>query len=346
MNYRKKITILSSTLGILIIVYFLLLLLSPRSPRQIDEKLIGNLSVEDVVRIELDLDGDSLISLSGTEENWTIAIGDDFFPARYDRISSFLENIAALQIERRVTDNVDVAENFDLDSDSAKKITLYNADNSSLFSLLTGKSAPTNNRRYAQLDEASDILLVSDEIGFYLQQSENYWSALGIYPDSLDGEQVVSISIDANNLILADAENPLSIQYSINREVDAWTAGEEYLDALSTDDADSDATRSLDTEKIDRVIDSLLNLDGAEFVVTGLTDLITELDMPAATIGFTLDNGQRYGLEIGARDPENTQRFFARPIYPNASRQYSYYTSVWNLERIMQPLDGLLSDDE
>ena len=344
MSYVKRHSVLALVLALTVVSYVagLVLLPRPRSARNDTTALLDRLRIDDVAAVEL-MNSAQLgaTRLQRLDEGWGVEISGYLFPAAEARIDGFLSTLDELNIVRRVTSDEAALVDFELDTiegqSGGQSLALFDTDNMPLAQLILGKIDAAGDV-FVRFSDESSVYLVPNDVQFYIDQDDTYWSSLGLFPSDLSGSEVSSIRVVANNFQIRSDQPLLQADYTLVRQASLDESGWSVA---------GDSTIVLDSFNVDSLASALVAASGVAFA----PDSSPSLNEPAARIDFTLDDGREWQLAIGDPAADDESRFFVRPFGDDLSgyddgSSFSYYMSVWSLERMLQSLDALLPESE
>ena len=186
-----------------------------------------------------------------------------------------------------------------------------------LTDIIAGKAAAGGGNDYVRLGQSNDVVLSNRSFDYYLNVEDKFWSYLRIFPEDLEGQSLMRITVDS--------AEPLHYTLVLDAEQqNLWRiAGQPQL--------------SLDNAKVDLLANNLADLEGTEFAAAvdraeaGLTD-------PAARILLSTQDDKDFRLLIGGTAGED-QLYVALEDGP-----YIYKVSEWRLKGILKPVDDLLEE--
>ena len=321
LSFRRKVLILGAIIAVLAAAYVLGLVFSPArmGRREAETPLLPDLNRNQrdlVAAVELSGEEGSL-KLVKNEESWVLPGGAREYPASQSRIAAFFNFLAETKRTRVVTDNPQAWPDFGVGDEARRRIRLLDGAGNILTDIIVGKAAAGGGNDYVRLGDSNDVVLSNRSFDYYLNVEDKFWSYLRIFPEDLEGQSLMRISVDS--------PGPLHYTLVLDAEQqNLWrVAGQPQL--------------PLDNAEVDLLANNLADLEGTEFAAAvdraeaGLTD-------PAARILLSTQDDKDFRLLIGGAAGED-QLYVALEDGP-----YIYKVSEWRLKGILKPVDDLLEE--
>jgi hypothetical protein len=256
---------------------------------------------------------------------WVLPGGDPEYPASEAKISGFFDFLADLKRTRVVTDNPETWAEFELGREALKRIQLLDRSGAKIVEIIVGKPAIGGGDDYVRLADSNEIVQLSSSFSYYLNVEEKFWSHLRIFPEELDGQTLMRITVQSTVVFSDGTPGPLNYTLVLNPQPpNLW----QFLDRPET---------TLDAEMIDQLAGSLADLEGAEFARSVTTEE-AGLTTPSARILFSTMDGRDFQLLIGGTAGEN-QFYVARE-----QGGYIYQVSEWRMKRILINQEELVAE--
>ena len=321
LSFRRKVLILGAIIAVLAAAYVLGLVFSPArmGRREAETPLLPDLNRNQrdlVAAVELSGEEGSL-KLVKNEESWVLPGGAREYPASRSRIDAFFNFLAETKRTRVVTGNPQAWPDFGVGDEARRRIRLFDGAGNILTDIIVGKAAAGGGDDYVRLGDSNDVVLSNRSFDYYLNVEDKFWSYLRIFPEDLEGQSLMRISVDS--------PGPLHYTLVLDAEQrNLWrVAGQPQL--------------PLDNAEVDLLANNLADLEGTEFAAAvdraeaGLTD-------PAARILLSTQDDKDFRLLIGGAAGED-QLYVALEDGP-----YIYKVSEWRLKGILKPVDDLLEE--
>jgi hypothetical protein len=312
MEYKKRLTVLLSIIGVLAAAYISTVVFTPelsgsRSSSYVwlDSKLAAR-----TVRIMINTPGTE-VELVKKNNQWFVLNNDKEYPARAMRVEDFIGIFTTRSAWTVRSTSASSHERLGLDS-SASRVTLY-GENTTLLDLLLGNEDVTgseiNVRRYGQNEVRSGNNLISS----YAGGEANSWYNLRLIPETEDGK----IALDSVQRISVYSGGSAQVFSRKNRQ---WTVS--GIDAAK-----------LDQGAIDGYIKAVLNAEGEDFS-GGIASTDPMFDYSRITLELgngsirtirlseANDSGQRYANVIGSAGDANSD--------------YVYVIASWAAQRLFR----------
>lgn len=191
MDYRTKVTVLSTLLGALSLTAILGLVFSQQSlaQRQAQEPLLAGFVTGSVLGLEMD--NDLRLEKQGA---WSLSYQGKAFPASVERIDTYLKTLSALQRERLVTAEGD-GQAFGLNA-NFKTLKVLGADQRILYELQVGGANELGDKVYVRLGGSKQIWQTDRGFARTLDLDFNTWADLALFPGK-KGADLIRIAFDS-----------------------------------------------------------------------------------------------------------------------------------------------------
>jgi hypothetical protein len=315
MRYEKKVIVLSSSLAVLLLAWGAGMIFSPErvAARAESAKLIAGKSA-DIAAISIK-NGAVAIELAKSGSSWAIVDGAAKLPAQSTRVSSFLDDLAAISRLRVVAKSKESWAGFQLDDAKAKRATLKNAAGKVVADIYLGGYGPTGSEVYLRKGGSDSSYLVETGLNSYLNASRSSWLDLRVL-GGLKETDLQSIALKSSIALDGKGKAPLKLDYSLRRDGKAWKSGAAAIDA----------------EAVSALLRSVIGLQGEDYVTSPPPEAFAAIQ---ARVGLELGNGMSQAIEVGAL--EGNERFYAR-VSGGASAAASpvFTVSAYNLRSILK----------
>lgn len=305
MRYEKKVIVLSSVLGALLLIWVCGLVFSPErvAARSESAKLIAG-KASDVASISIKGSDGATIELQKSGSSWILADGSVKLPVQAQRAQSFLDDLGAISRLRVVARSKDSWAGFDLDEAKAKKATLKDASGKTLADLYFGSYGPTGSDIYLR-KAGSDLSYVAESgIASYFSSGRASWLDLKLL-GSLKESDVQSFSLKSG-IVLEKGKSAIALDYSIRRDGQGWKSG---------------SGGGLDAEAVSSLLRGILALQGEDYVPAPPPDAFKKVQ---ASISLQLGNGSSKVIDIGMSAGED--RFYGAVAGSGLTLQVSTYS--------------------
>jgi hypothetical protein len=315
MRYEKKVLVLSSVLAALLLIWGAGLLFSPErvAARSESAHLLAG-KPADVASISLKSPGGTALDFQKSGADWVLVDGAAKLPAQAKRLSSFVDDIAAIARLRVVARSKDSWSGFQLDEAQAKHAILKDASGKTMADLYFGGYGPTGSESYIR-KASSDLSYMADTgIASYFGSDRSSWLDLKVLGE-LKAEDIQSLSVKSS-IALEKGKPALSLDYSLRREGKLWKSGAAQIDA----------------EAVSSLLRSVANLRGEDYVAAPPPESFAKID---ARLGLELGSGSSRVIEVGA--PAGADRFYARV----AGGSLVFAVSSYSLKSVLKSLAEL-----
>jgi hypothetical protein len=331
LTFKRKVLILGVCIAVLAGTYVLGLVFSPArvGRREAESPLLVGFDRqlrERVAEIRIESDsGSREIVKSG--ESWILPEGEQEFPASEIKVDAFLDFLGELTRMRLVTSNPDAWEEFEVHNEAPKRIRLLDSAGEEIVEIIVGKTAVGSSENYVRLAGSNEILLANRSFDYYLNVEERFWAYLRIFPEDLEGQNIMRITVDSE--LRSDDEVGEDLSYTLVLGSDqgaAWKLVE-------------NPQIELDNSKVDLLAGNLADLEGSEFVHAGAAGETGFSDPSARILISTLDD-RDFRLLVGG-DAGNDQYYVT---VENGA--FSYKVSAWRVKSVLKSIDELRREGE
>jgi hypothetical protein len=299
MTFRARVTVYGSIAGALAVLYVLGLVFAPgRATRP--APLLPGLRPAAVSAVEIS--GAELVVLQkNAADVWVVIQGGGEFPARSERVESFLVELEQSRSVRRVTSDEELYDRFGLAQGAGTQLTLTlvgSGEAPQSVSLVVGNASAEPDLTYVRVAGEPEVWTTDGRFAFYLRQPVAYWSYLRLFPEDVLAQGIVAIEARA----LEGDETPFD--YSLTRIVDGtderWVRGEIPIETATPG-------RSVDEATVSSLVRSLADLVARQFAGSD-----ADAALPVGRISFTMDDGREFAVELRRAG----ETYFALPSGP------------------------------
>ncbi|MDR1215251.1 MAG: DUF4340 domain-containing protein [Treponema sp.] len=302
MTYNKKLTILSSLVGVLAIVYIGTLVFDPEQMNTRDAAFawLDAKSVPQVSGIEISNSNDK-INLAKKDGIWFVENDGWEYPAKDARVSdliSLLSKKDAYPVRGRESASF---ERLGLTEDKASKLVIR-GENTVFLNMFVGNEAVTG-QVYLRKNGLNEVRGGSDSLNSYIAGSKISWYNLRLFPEA---EKLTVNLVQSINVALP----PLIVTFA--RVEGGWTVNGE----------------NVDTVRVESYVRGILDAEGEDFAATPVpTDSIE------GKIVLQLGDGTDRIISVSALSDANKRNATI------SSSDYVYTLSQWTLDRLFKSVD-------
>ena len=328
-SFQRKVLILGVCIAVLAGTYILGLVFSPArvGRREAEAPLIAGFERQQrdavaEIRIRSD-EGQRILLKEG--DSWTLPGAEKEYPASATRIDALLGFISDLARTRIVTNNPEAWEEFQVGQEAVKRIQLLDSGGDELAEIIVGKPAVGSENNYVRLGGSNETILTNRSFDYYLNVAERFWAYLRIFPEDLEGQSIMRITVDSS--LRFEEQGPDSLRYTLvlsSGQPAVWTVAER-------------SEVELDNSKIDLLANNLADLEGTEFA-HGVGDQESGLSAAAARILISTVDGRDYRLLVGA-EAGDEQYYVALE-----NGDYIYQVAQWRIKGILKDIEDLRAE--
>ncbi len=321
MEQKRKIIVLSSILGVLVLSFLFGRIFSTdkqyRNTYEIN--LFSKINKEDIYSLELfSAETSTLLVKDGT--GWKVIINGRNFPADEKKVDEFLQKLLNLKTKRFVTDNEERYTDFNI-APEKERIVLYGAEGDVLEEVLLGKGEDVQGE-YIKASGSKSVFGVDADFGFYVGRDTAYWSDLRVFPGELQEKEIIRIDLFAENLRVSEDGPPVTADLSL-------FAADENGRLVWKLEGNEDA--SIQQNTVTQIINAFTGLRAEQFS----PGPVNSAGAPLAAAEVTAGDDTKYVLRVEERLDG------AGFLCTTDSASYGYNINNWNLARIFKTEEEL-----
>jgi hypothetical protein len=303
MRYEKKVAILAGSLAALLLAWGLGLVFSPgnSSSRSEAAKLLSAKAAE-VASVSLASSPNASIELAKSSSSWELVDSGVKLPAQGSRVSSFLDEVAAVSRLSPIARSKESWAGLGLDEVAAKHAVFKDAKGKVLADFYVGSYGPTGSEVFVRRAGSDESYSVQSTLSSYLESARSNWLDLQVMAGLKDTD-VQSFSVKSDILLDAKGKARTKLDYEIKRDGKGWKLG------------GSGSAASLEPEEVASLLRSLSTLQGEDYIAQPPADAFASL---SARVALELGSGKSKVLEVGTLEKAATGaaggegRFYAR----------------------------------
>lgn len=226
MDYRTKVTVTGSLLGVLTLTAVLGWVFSQQAvvSRQIQEPLLAGYQIPEVTGLELD----NGVVLNKTSA-WGLTYRGKAYPVSTERVETYLKTLSTLQRERLVTRGEDVAA-FGLDK-GFRTLKILGAGGKTVADLQIGGSNDLGDKTYVRFAGAKEVWQTDRGFSRTLELDFNTWADLSLFPGKKEGD-LTRIAFDSR---IETADKTVYSPFDLVKLTDTKIHWEDRLSQASTE---------------------------------------------------------------------------------------------------------------
>jgi len=226
------------------------------------------------------IDAQSVISIARAEGGWDLLVDDGRYPARYDRIEPFVDEVESGRVVREVTDDPALHEDFGVTEALARRVVIETGPGA--VELLFGTSGDRADSIYVREPGEDSVVLARAAVDFYLRQPASFWAYLRVFPEDVVAATIVRVGLRTGPGAIAIIGDPGYTGLELVRDPEErWV--------LSTDAGAAEAAQL----EGDRLARNLADLVGDGFYEGPVAGFI-----PVAGLAFSASDGREFSADI------------------------------------------------
>jgi hypothetical protein len=322
MQFQRKVQILITLIIILSLTLFSTFIFNPeaRTVRQATGVLLDSKKVQLITKIEIkEPTKPALTFIKRTGVWYTLRDGKDY-PVKHERIEDFLKPFSKPAFLPQRSSSAQTHERLGLGAASASRVTFWGEGaEKPVLDMYFGSMDATGKEIYFRLADSDTVKSVEDRFSSYIQSSPQSWYDLRLFPQS--GTQGMKPELVQRIIWTSDSK----VSFSISRSGPAkWDGKGDNLEG-----------KELDTNKIDTLLQDLINATGEDF--TEVVDQHTKATQ--VTIAAELGDGRTKKVTIRS-DPETRTHWVTSSDTP-----YTYTLSEWQYNRLVKDSTYFIKTD-
>ncbi|MBN2551465.1 MAG: DUF4340 domain-containing protein [Spirochaetales bacterium] len=332
LSFQRKVLIMGVCIAVLTAAYVLGVVFSPARTgrREAEAPLIPgfNRRIREQVA-EIHIAGEQgARKVVKRGDSWVLPAAERDFPASAARVDTFLDFLADMARRRVVTDNPEAWQEFEVQSDASRRIQLLDSAGDVLSEIIVGKTAAGGADNYVRVGNGNEVLLADRSFDYYLNPEEKFWAHLRIFPDDLEGQSIMRITVDSTLRFEEEAEGQ-DLKYTLvlsSEQPAVWNV----VDLPEGE---------LDNQKVDLLASNLADLEGTEFA-HGVGPVEAGLENPAASILISTEDGRDFRLFIGG-EAGGDQYYAALE-----DGQLIYKVAEWRVKGLLKDIGQLRAEPD
>ncbi|MDR1866986.1 MAG: DUF4340 domain-containing protein [Treponema sp.] len=298
MTYQKKITILSSAAGILIVLLVLSVMFDPERVNRRSAALVW-LNARQLVQassIELtSTDSDEQIILQRSDSVWFALRDNTMYPVKQARVEDLLHLLSTKSHYPIYSNSTKSHIQLGVDSAQASHIIVSDS-NATLLDLLVGVNNASGTGSYFRINGEDSVRVGQNALASYAKSNFLSWCDLRLLPDTVNVEQVQRLMLTGQDYI-----EP----FVLVRNEKTWVCD----------------GQTVDTQKVETYIRTVLNAEGE--------NINQMLPSEEYRLSVELDDGTVRVILLGSADEYNRRTATVR------GSLYAYPLSAWTTARFL-----------
>ncbi len=182
-----KRTIIIQAIAVLVLLVTLVIgQVAGKTRRDQGPETVSDIIGKDIDYVTLELSGveSEDISLTAIDGRWMVeGPGGVTRVARQERIEDLVETVFDNPIIRKASSNAQNPEEYGLGSDPLNILRIFDQQRSLITAVHFGNVASDTAEQFIGFENSSTVYTVPTSTGFYLEQSETYWTELRVWPE-------------------------------------------------------------------------------------------------------------------------------------------------------------------
>lgn len=272
-RYRRKLVFLAALTAGLALAVAGGVVFSPqaRSARAARGRLIYA-KPDEVVRVEISGGPESLV-FERYAGSWSLVTGAERYPARAERVESFLEAVGAVRTLEAAARSRDAWKSYGLGSDESRRVRFIGSDGKSLAGFYVGRYSANGADSYVRREGDDRSCRVAASMASRLPSDRKSWLDLRAFGESVPPEDVQRLRVQGR------------VRFSDGKYYGAAFSLTRSLSSLWR----SDEIPELDPAAADRFVRSVMNAEAEDYSPDGLISateagLHLELELGGGTL--------------------------------------------------------------
>ncbi len=236
------------------------------------------------------------------------------FPSDSAAISQLLETLLKIKKSTLVSENPAKQATFEVDSLHGTRIEAFDLTGKSLGAVILGKSSRDYGSNYFRPDNSNQVYLVPESNRYWLTADHKHW----------ENKSILKFDhADVKQLTVAARGSPVMVIARGDSTAKGWQLVE-------------GGKLPLDSNKVGGMLNSLSNLQAAEFEDSAYTDSATGLADPALKLTIAFKNGSSRVVAIGNEKTGPNEYWLKIPEKP-----YTYLINEWQFKQFNKKPEDL-----
>ncbi|MCX7655840.1 MAG: DUF4340 domain-containing protein [Treponemataceae bacterium] len=321
MTFQKKVYVLSSLLGVLVLVYILTFFLDATKIEETQSRfsLVDPKVLTSLTKIQITRAADSPITLIKRGQDWFVQVSEqDEFPVKKGKIEdffSFFSKKAFYPVRARTKE---AHEKLGLTSEKAKKVLLA-SEKGPLAEFLFGDRDVSGQEVYFRIGEKEEVRSGSDTILSYIEGGLPSWYDLRFFPQ--EGKYALTSDLIQRVRIEEKGKAPLTLSRKENNEWDCQEGTSRF---------------GADPQKVAQYLQTVISTEGETFITAA--EKIAKQGVEKASITLELGDGRTKRIVIYKTSDE---KFTGT----SSDTAYVYSLALWSVERLLKKSDDFKKNE-
>jgi hypothetical protein len=236
------------------------------------------------------------------------------FPSDSAAISQLLETLLKIKKSTLVSENAAKQATFEVDSLHGTRIEAFDLAGKSLGAVILGKSSRDYGSNYFRPDNSNQVYLVPESNRYWLTADHKHW----------ENKSILKFDhADVKQLTVAERGSPVMVIARGDSTAKGWQLVE-------------GGKLPLDSNKVGGMLNTLSNLQAAEFEDSAYTDSATGLADPALKLTIAFKNGSSRVVAIGNEKTGPNEYWLKIPEKP-----FTYLINEWQFKQFNKKPEDL-----
>lgn len=258
-RYRGRVITLSLLIIVLAVMYVMGALFAGQASGGADSRqsLLSSFRAAQAAEVQLLIGGKSRVVLKKQGSAWVVMVGSKTLPASSVRVEAFLSSVSDLREGKLVGSKAAYFSDFGLQPNDAGRVTVTSSDGKVLADILVGKPGASGFEDYLRLADTPRVFLTKSSLNFYLSQERSYWYRLFVFPDQVEANNIVALTVTGDLPLEADGR--------------AWSRGSFRLvrkeGTASNRWSLVGKPEPLSNSKVNAILNNIASLHGIDFLI-------------------------------------------------------------------------------
>lgn len=156
-------------------------------------------TIESPESLLIERPGADSVALERTDVGWRVVEGEMRYPARDERVESFLEVVRGAELGRTVTANQEAHAALGLTESTASVLSI--SESGRTVEALVGDQGTAPDTAYFRFPASNEARLLRGGLRFYLTQRRGFWADLRVFYGLVDSSAVVRMDLNDATVI-------------------------------------------------------------------------------------------------------------------------------------------------
>jgi hypothetical protein len=331
MDFKKKLIILGSILGGLVVLFVIGVIASSIGQGSQEAKVFPDLKTDVIGRVLIE-DKTARLEFSKAEGSWWLVANKTKFIAAKERLESLMKSFAELRKSKIASTNKETWSSFNVDEKNAFHVVLSDANGAPAADCYFGKAGATSYSQYIRVAGKEEVI----QANLHVENSTSLkdWVERRLFTDEFAIDDIERVSLKSNMIFIDSAKGTEAVYHPVSL---VFVQSAQKKDNTIVWKLSGNEDYPLSPVKVNQLVASFLRFN-AENIVIPPEDLKVNRSSPLGSIEVRLKNGTMYTLYLLDSLPSDPNSYYIT----NQDKKYIYVSSNISLKDIFKGLETLV----